>query len=114
MKRNGLKKAICVGIAAMSIASMCCINAFAFEPLSWSGVDENGNKLVQVVNEDGSIEELPSWYEAYAALDYDSAPDGVKEVIVIARRCLALEKMGYSPYELYADYMPNLHNSALQ
>lgn len=115
MKCKGLKRVICIGLAAMSIASVCSVSAFAdgFEHPSWAGVDENGNKLMGVVHEDGTYEELPTWYEAYAALDYDSAPDEVKEVITIARRCLTLEKMGYSPYELYADYMPDLHNPGM-
>lgn len=107
---TNLRKVICVGLAAMSLSCMGFTSAFAFEHPSWSGVDENGNALMQVQNPDGTWEDLPTWQEAYAALDYDTAPDDVKEVILIARRCLTLEKMGISPYTLYTEYLPDLHN----
>lgn len=101
-----LRKIICIGLAAMTVAASG--SALAFEYPSWSGVDEDGNKLMYVLNEDGTVQELPSWYEAYAALDYDSAPDDVKEAIMIARRCLILEELGVSPYVLYSEYLPEL------
>ena len=99
MKRGNtvksLKKAVCIGLAAIGIASLSCTGALAFEHPAWSGVDENGNTLMQVQNADGTWEDLPTWQEAYAALDYDSAPDDIKEVILVARRCLILEKVVY-------------------
>lgn len=106
-----LRTIICIGAAAVTLAVSA--NAMAFEHPSWSGVDENGNVLIQVQNTDGTWYKLPSWYEAYAALDYDSAPEDVKEVILIARECVLLEKAGISPYELYSEYLPDLHNPDL-
>lgn len=107
-----LKTIICVCAVASMIAAS--VNAFAYEYPSWSAKDENGNALVSVQNEDGTFTELPSWAEAYAALDYDSAPDNVKEMILIARRCLTLEKMGIDPHELYAEYLGAEFNPYLQ
>lgn len=104
---------ISVGLTIMSVVAISCTTALAFEHPAWSGVDENGNALIQVQNPDGTWEALPTWQEAYAALDYESAPDDIKEVILIARRCLTLEKMGISPYVLYSEYLPDLHNPDL-
>lgn len=112
MKIKSLKKSICIGLAAMGIVSMHCINTFAFEHPAWGAVDENGNPIVYVEQDDGTYQALPTWYEAYAALDYDSAPDDIKEIILMARRCLALEKLGYSSYDLHMQ-KPDLHNPDL-
>lgn len=106
-----LKTIICVCAASMLATSA---NAFAYEYPSWSAKDENGNAIMSVQNEDGTWVELPSWIEAYAALDYDSAPDNVKEMILVARRCLTLEKMGINPHELYAEYLGAEFNPDLQ
>lgn len=99
------KKIICYA-AAMAISTAVCAGVSASAP-SWSGVDENGNALIHVQNPDGTWEALPTWYQAYAELDYNTAPDDVKEIILAARRCIILEKLGISSYELYVDYIPD-------
>lgn len=69
--------------------------------------------LCRFQNPDRTWEDLPTWQEVYAALDYESAPDDIKEVILVARRDLALENIGISPYVLYSKYLPDLHNPDL-
>lgn len=44
------------------------------------------------VNSDGTVSELPTFEEAYAYLDYDSAPADVKNLILEARRHIVFGK----------------------
>lgn len=97
------RKIICAAAAAAMISVPA--GALAYEYPSWSARDENGNAMMRVQNADGTWTELPSWAEAYAALDYDSDPEHVKEMILTARACLILEAAGIDTSGLYAGYL---------
>ncbi len=101
MKRSKKLLSIFTVFAALAAAN----GALAYEHPSWSEKDGDGTSVISVLENDGTWTGLPSWTEAYAALDPDSAPESVRELILIARRCRALEKMGLDPRELYADHL---------
>ena len=83
------KKVVSLLLAMAMVLSIGCLSASAeFEYPSWTSVNPDGAKAVSRVNTDGTVTELPTFEEAYAYLDYESAPDDVKEFILEARRSI--------------------------
>ena len=83
------KKVVSLLLAMAMVLSIGCLSASAeFEYPSWTSVNPDGAKAVSRVNTDGTVTELPTFEEAYAYLDYESAPDDVKELILEARRSI--------------------------
>lgn len=63
-------------------------SVYAFEHPSWTSVNPDGVKAVSKIDVNGTEIELPTFEEAYAYLDYESAPADVKELILKARRII--------------------------
>jgi len=84
MKLKKMCSLLSVGILMLSIG----ITAYAFEYPGWTSVNADGTKACFILDQDGTMTELPTFEEAYAYLDYDSAPDDARELILKARRMI--------------------------
>ena len=76
-------------LTCFACASLLITNVYAQNPLqghiSWTAVDENGEKVLWLCNPDGTLGEIHTFEEVFAYLDYESADDALKEQILRAR-----------------------------
>lgn len=63
---------------------------------SWTAVDEDGDKLLSAIKENGEVVELPTFEEEFAYLDYSSADSDMKELILEARRNIVYGNTSWS------------------
>lgn len=84
-----MKKIAALGLTAALAVTSTGISAFASEyyPPSWCGYydDDSSRGAITDIRTGEVIRNLPTWEEAYAYLDYDSAPDELKDKILTAR-----------------------------
>ena len=81
-----LKKFTALGLISAMILSSTGLSSFAFEQSSWFGYYDDKSVRGWIMNVvDGTMQELPTWEEAYAYLDYDAASNEVKDMILEAR-----------------------------
>lgn len=82
------KRVTALSLAVVLIIASTGICAFASSsyPPSWCGYYNDESSRGRIVDmETGQVWQLPTWEEAYAYLDYDSASDELKDKILKAR-----------------------------